>query len=69
VPVGIFVVVAQSQRYISAKVSEEINRKPPPKNTIQLSAPYADPERHILHIVTDRQTAIADHTAHSRRIC
>jgi len=39
-----------------SKVSEEVNRKCPVRNTtVQLSTSYTDPERHM-HSVTDRQT-------------
>jgi len=44
-------------------VSEEVNRKSPPRNTtVQLSTPYTDPERHSAqrhgqkYRQTDRQT-------------
>jgi len=45
----------------TAKVSEEVNRKCPPRNTmVQLTTPYTDPEHHNAqqHRQTDGQTTV-----------
>jgi len=40
----------------TVKVSEEVNRKCPPRNMmVQLSTPYTDPETHS---ITDGQTTV-----------
>jgi len=44
------------------KVSEDVNRKCPPRNTtVQLSTPYTDPERHNIQRYgqTDGQTTVS----------
>jgi len=56
--------------YTIAKVAEEVNRKSPPRNTMeQLSTPYTDPERHNTHY--HRQNSIvltADPTVYDSHV-